>query len=93
MKIVINKCFGGFSLSVKAMERIQELDPFPECGDHEFSFRTNPAVVQAVEELGSELASGFLSRLQVVEVPDGISCHIEEYDGLEHVAEDRRTWG
>jgi len=27
-----------------------------------------------------------------VEIPDDVKWHIHEYDGLEHVAEDHRTW-
>lgn len=28
-----------------------------------------------------------------VAIPDGVIWHIEDYDGLEHIAEDHRTWG
>lgn len=55
--------------------------------------RSNPILVQAVEELGSERASANYAELKIVEIPDGINWHIEEYDGLEHVAEDHQTWG
>jgi len=35
---------------------------------------------------------GTYSDLKVVEIPDGVNWYIEEYDGLEHVAERHRTW-
>jgi hypothetical protein len=47
--------------------------------------------VQVVEELGDE-ANGRCSELSVVEIPDGVQWEIVEYDGLEHIAEQHRTW-
>lgn len=54
--------------------------------------RVDPALVQVVEEMGAT-ANGRFADLAVVDVPDNASWHIHEYDGLEHVAEDHRTWG
>ena len=53
--------------------------------------RDDPALVQVVEEMG-KAADGAFARLEVVEIPDDVAWHIEEYDGNEHVAEDHRTW-
>ena len=53
--------------------------------------RHDPALVQAVEELGNN-ANGAHAELAVVEIPDGIDYIIEEYDGIEHIAEKHRTW-
>jgi hypothetical protein len=30
--------------------------------------------------------------LRIVEIPDGVEWHISEYDGIEHIAENHRTW-
>jgi hypothetical protein len=30
--------------------------------------------------------------LEIVEIPDDVEYTIEEYDGLEHIAEKHRTW-
>lgn len=53
--------------------------------------REHPLVVRVVEELGTD-ASGRFADLKVVEIPDGVQYTIEEYDGLEHIAEVHRTW-
>ena len=54
--------------------------------------RDDEILIAVVEELG-EQASGSCSSLEVVEIPDGVSWEIEEYDGNEHVSESHRTWG
>lgn len=53
--------------------------------------RDDPALVEAVETLG-EAANGQCAQLVVVEIPADVEWHIHEYDGLEHVAENHRTW-
>lgn len=145
MKVVINRCFGGFSISEKAARHMAaagskqaqaevarheaELAAFRAYRDDgvkptgdERDFRTgmwdisikynkvpdfhgygygdgfeggydraDPLLVAAVEALGAE-ANGQHASLSVVEIPDGVNWHIDEYDGSEHVAEDHRTW-
>jgi hypothetical protein len=134
MKIVINKCYGGFGLSYKAVMRYAELsgftlyasveksigdyghlipynernkDPFiiyyhtkplknetyPEESDfYERDIKRDDLnLVKVVEELGNE-AGGRFSRLRIVEIPDGVDYEIEEYDGMEWIAEKHRTW-
>lgn len=54
--------------------------------------RDDPDLVAVVRNLGDE-ANGPHATLKIVEVPDGIDWQIEEYDGLEWVAERHRTWG
>ena len=29
---------------------------------------------------------------EIVDVPDDVQWHLVEYDGLEHIAENHRTW-
>jgi hypothetical protein len=92
MKVVINGCFGGFSISTECVEECARngLDVSAHCDDE----RTNPILVAAVEKLG-ERANGRYAALRVVEIPfdttDG--WHIDEYDGIERVAANHETWG
>lgn len=53
--------------------------------------RNDPALVQTVEELGEKVNDTY-SSLKVVEIPDDVHWHINEYDGDEWVAEAHRTW-
>ena len=53
--------------------------------------RGDPALVEVVEELGAEANCKF-SKLKVVEIPDDVEWQIEEYDGMEWVAEKHRVW-
>lgn len=148
MKVVINKCYGGFSLSHKAIMEYAKLKgfklyPFVEkrdkdgnllqvkdkSGTSSFRFesykggkafivyyskkplnkdgtydgnlffsprdmeRNDPALIKVVEKLG-EKANGNCAELSIIEIPDGsMEWTIEEYDGIEHIAEKHRTWG
>ena len=79
-KIVYNACYGGFGLSEKAFARYKELGG--TC-DHDIT-RTDPILVQVVEELGEEVNNAF-SKLRIIALPAGSMYHIDEYDGFETV--------
>lgn len=53
--------------------------------------RPDPALIQVVEEMGKK-ANGRSASLKITEIPDNIKWQIEEYDGLEYIAEKHRTW-
>ena len=140
MKVVINRCYGGFGLSHEAVMRyfeIKGITVYPEQSNDYWKFwtywtvkpedrvedkegddfykmpiedrqaynklrseqtiyereidRDDPALVQAVEELGDK-ANGQHAELAVVQIPDGVDYIVEEYDGMEHIAEAHRTW-
>jgi hypothetical protein len=91
MKIVINTSFGGFCLSKEAYKFLGlecKEDKIYDLFDND---RTNPKLIECVEQLG-EAASGPCSELKIVEIPDGVQYTIEDYDGMEHIAELHRTW-
>lgn len=139
MKIVINKCYGGFGLSDLAYERLIELgipvkkykegkrgkdglfkrekqnegkiifdrrlSPIDDKLNSELSIRvlgrywdcwidrdrTNELLIRVVEELGDK-SNGRHAKLQIVEIPDGIKWFIDEYDGIESIHEEHRSW-
>ena len=114
MKVVINKCFGGFGLSHAAIMRYAELSGFELYFEEDkFSFthyytsldknddsyfslydmkRDDPILAQVVEELGAA-ANGPYADLKVVEVPEDVKWYIDEYDGIENIHEEHRSWG
>lgn len=53
--------------------------------------RDDPLLLQVVEELGAA-TNGRMASLKVVEIPDDVDWEVEEYDGLEWVAETHRRW-
>lgn len=85
MKVVINRCYGGFGLSKKAMKFLGVDSDWPDIA------RDDPKLVECVEKLGEE-ANGMYAELKVVEIPDDVNWEIGEYDGLEWVEEVHRRW-
>jgi len=101
IKVVYNNCFGGFSLSKIAAERLVELGMEemkfelaqrnkPSMLFMTDSFGTNidrhdPRVVQVVEEFGDK-ASGSFAKLKIA-IVYGNRYRIDEYDGRESVVE------
>lgn len=79
MKIVINNCFGGFSLSESAKQflRLESVYSVIE--------RTDPLLVGLVEA-DAQRASGEYARLKVVEIPDtATDWELDDYDGAESI--------
>ena len=78
MEVVINCCYGGFSLSDKA-EILYRVD-------NETS-RDHPKLIQCVREMGEE-SFGPFAKLKIVTaiVNPEFDWVIEEHDGFEHIA-------
>jgi len=144
MKIAVNRCYGGFSLSIEAellyakkkgitLFYYEEINPGnwddktckridAPAKPEEDNFRTtaftkdlgatfdysgkesdkyyfsnrdisrdDALLIEVIEELGDK-ASADLGEIRITEIPDGVDWYIEEYDGMEHVAEQHRTW-
>ena len=83
-KIVINDCYGGFSLSEWAAETLGV--------DRWGVSRDDPFLVALLEKHGSKKVGGNAAILVIVEIPDDVDWIIEEYDGIEHVCEKHRKW-
>ena len=80
MKMILNKCYGGFSLSQACADKLG-LDIFP----WKKEVRFNPQLIAEVER-DSDWASGNVASLQVVNIPDDATdFHIDTHDGIESV--------
>jgi hypothetical protein len=95
-KVVLNKSFGGFRLSEKAINRLHDLghEKIVELKEkHNVDTiskmssmlkRNDLKLVQVVEELGEE-ASTDKSKLVIETIPLN-AFFLRNYDGMEHVA-------
>ena len=103
MKVVINRCFGGFSLSQAVYKDLNI--PWDGYGflnnkglviDDSFdsdSYRADPRLIAAVEKVGvAEAGGGSCAALSIVEIPDGVDFCIHEHDGMESIHEKHRSW-
>lgn len=135
MKLVLNKCYGGYGLSSEAItelykqgskavkfstfsqyfgrkwksmtqaEKDRELDfstrllsavvledgIVTQDSSWDVSIRSCPKLVKLVEDWGDK-ANSRHSKLEVVEVPDGLDLQFDEYDGIEFIEEVHRSW-
>lgn len=112
VKIVLNGCYGGFSLSDEATKRYAEIKGWAlEEATDEYEFitlideqgerlssydlgedRTDPVLVQVVEELGEKANDGY-SKLYIESVEKGTKYFIDEYDGIESLrTQDNIDW-
>ena len=112
MKILVNRCYGGFGFSDQFYEALgwvvkekgsffkyyEPTEEWKERYPQESTYyddrdiRTNPEVIALFEEKGSEWSSGGFAKLDLVEIPDDIRYEIDEYDGIETIREEHRTW-
>ena len=91
-KVVINACFGGFGLSDAALDEYKSRKDITDPNFYYYDIpRDCPVLVAMIEEQGNAV-DGQFAELRIVDVPDDVNWYIEEYDGLEHVAERHRTW-
>lgn len=97
-KVVYNNCYGGFSLSIAALQRLADLGFQPAIdffkGEEYFDYRLiprhSPLLISVVEELGSA-ANGLCALLKIDELYGSI-YKIEDYDGKEEVIEAGSDW-
>lgn len=79
MKVVLNKCYGGFGLSDIACEMLG-------CDRYDYNddeLRTSKELISIVESLGEKVNTKY-SELTVIEIADSYTdmC-INDYDGYE----------
>ena len=91
-KVVINRCYGGFGLSLFAEEELKKQNIKWSTN---YEFRENPELIALIEQYGSEVISGEYSNLKIVEIPDKDDLpeyEIDEYDGIEVILDPKRIW-
>lgn len=53
--------------------------------------RSNPILIQVIEELWSD-ADWMYAKLKIIDIPDDVKFYIHEYDWLESIHENHRSW-
>ena len=89
MRIVINECFGGYSLSEEAYKYLDI--EWTGYGSAFWDDRSNPKLVECVEALGKKSWGGY-AELGIIDSPDDVDWFIDEYDGMEEIHENHRSW-
>lgn len=85
MKVLINRCFGGFSISDEAKNLYKERSGVKDyVSSYCEELRDDPILINIVEELG-ELAYDGATKLMIYEVPEGYSYRVHNYDGFETI--------
>ena len=75
MKVVLNKMFGGFSLSHKFCDVYPQFNCYGEDQD-------NQELIKCIEEFGINNAQGINAEFEIVELPsETTDYYIDEYDG------------
>ena len=90
MKIVLNKCFGGFSISQWAINKLGLTDVEAYRKYRDGQNRDCPELIALIEQYGSDKVSGQCADLQVVELNFNIADFIVDRDGKEEI---RLRWG
>ena len=92
MKIAINTCYGGFSLSEEALALYKEYaGVLPSLEDED---RSDPLLIRVIEQLGTERAAakGRGHKLKIIDIPEGVEWEIRDKGGIEIVVEKHRSW-
>ena len=79
MEIVINTCYGGFSVSEEAAKFFNMASVYSDID------RQDPMLIEKVKE-NPKWVSGSCAKLKVVYIPDeATDWVIDDYDGLERI--------
>ena len=87
VKFCICVKYGGFGLSEEAVQMLMELGvEYLSYNNNSIDFRSNPRVIEVIEQLGLDRARGDCCKLKIIEVPKELIKYvtIHEYDGLEN---------
>ena len=81
MIFILNKCYGGWSISDFAMEQLGLDSNYPDMDEVD-----EKKLAELINEYGSEKCSGHSAKLKIIEIPDNATdWDIEDYDGIERI--------
>ena len=81
MTFILNKCYGGWSISDFAMEQLGLDSNYPYMDEV-----NKEKLAELINKYGPEKCSGGSAWLKVVEIPDNATdWDIDEYDGIERI--------
>ena len=81
MTFILNKCYGGWSISDFAMEQLGLDSNYPYMDEV-----NKKKLAELINKYGPEKCSGCNAWLKVVEIPDNVTdWDIDEYDGIERI--------
>ena len=101
MKVVVNRCFGLFSVSEEVYKELGkkwdghgyfENEDFGIESNNYLEYRSAPELIKAIEKVGIEKSTGSLAALEIVDIPGGVEWYISDYDGSETVHETHKSW-
>lgn len=80
MKILVNKCYGGYSINETIAEKLGYDSKYDE------DSRYDETLIHMVEEGLKDEVNGRFAKLKVVEIPDeATDWEMDEYDGMETI--------
>jgi len=91
--VAINRCYGGFNLSDKAVEELRKRIGDPKIQSYSFQSyddkynRHHPVLIEVIKEIGKE-ADGPFSKIEIDYIEEKYRDHysIKEYDGMEDIS-------
>jgi hypothetical protein len=83
MKVLINKCYGGYGFSDEFIKHLIKNDIIKNFMGQHYLNRHNQELIKEAVAFGLDKASGMCAELEVKDVPDGANYSIHEYDGME----------
>ena len=99
MEVVLNKCIGGFGVSESVMDDLG-LDCIDLLDNEDLgiksrnqeAYRSDQRLIASIKKIGLEKSSSDYADLVIVDIPDGMEWHITDYDGMETLHENHRSW-
>lgn len=91
MRVVINKCWGGFHLADNVLKEYNKRTG-KDVGNYNVD-RSDPVLIDIIGIIGLDNASGSsCCKLKIVEIPDDTPYDILDYDGVETIVDTRYVW-